>query len=82
MQGAALPRPERALVFASAQGTPRSPAEAKQMRTRSGPCDGAARHDVLVADDIDAPSEAGADLEAWLAQRKAKKKGGGKKRED
>ena len=45
-----------------------------------GPRGGASRQDVLVAEDMGASSEEETDFEAWVAHRKAKKKGGKKKR--
>ena len=44
-----------------------------------GPCRGAPREDVLVAADVDAPSEEETDFEARAAFRKAKQEGGRKR---
>ena len=68
-QAAAQSRSEKSLALASPQGYPGFPAEAKQMRQISGPRGRAAHQDVLVAADMEE-----ADIGAWVAHRKTKKK--------
>ena len=82
VQGAALSRPKKQLALASAQGILGSPAAAKQMRRLCGPGCGAVRQDVLAEADMDVSPEGDAGFEEWVAHRKAKKKGWGKKKEE
>ena len=79
---APLRRPEKSPASASVQGNAEFPAVAKQMRRPSDPCASAARQDVLVAADLDAPSEGENDFDAQAAHRKPNKKGREKERED
>ena len=51
------------------------------MRRPFGPFRGAARQDVPDDADMTASSKEETEFEAWVAQRKAKKKGGGERRE-
>ena len=68
----------KSLVSASVQGNLGYPAAAKQTRRLFGPCSGAARQGVLVAAYMGAFSGEATDIEAWVADRKAKKTGGKK----
>ena len=66
--------------MASAQGNFGGPAVAMRMRRFFGTRGGAARQDVLVAADMDAPSAEGANYRAGSAHRKAKKGVGNKRK--
>ena len=82
MQNAALSKNGETLVIVSLQDTLASPAVSAQKRRLFGPCGYASRHDVLVAAGMNASPGEEIDFEAWVAYRKAKKKGGEKKREE